>query len=292
MRSRSHRGPRTPRPLAWLQRLRSVLCFVAQLLWLALFGAPVVYLLVTPIVWLVPRWRVRLGSLFARTMAGGILTLFRAGGAKLAVSGRVPTDGPVLVVMNHQSLIDIPTAMRLSHPYSPGFVTRSRYRAVPVVAQAARLINGPFIDPRDPERALAEIRRAAAASTHGLLIFPEGHRSIDGKLRRFRTGGLQAILEAKRMPVYLIVTDGIWAARRLVDFILNVPQIQGRTEVFGPFDPPAADDEIASFVDSLQRRAAATLDAWRGTPQTGDVEPEAAAAHADDRSAGARAGSA
>ena len=94
------------------------------------------------------------------------------------------------------------------------------------------------------------------------------------------------------MPVYLIVTDGIWAARRLVDFILNVPQIRGRTEVFGPFDPPQSDDEIASFVDGLHRRAAATLAAWRGTPESGDGEPEAAAPPPRDRSAGARMGSA
>jgi 1-acyl-sn-glycerol-3-phosphate acyltransferase len=197
----------------------------------------------------------------------------------------------VLIVMNHQSLLDIPTAMRLCRPYSPGFVTRSRYKYVPVIARSVRLIDGPFIDPRDPDAALAAIRRSAAASTHGMLIFPEGHRSVDGRVRRFRAGGLQAILEARRMPVYLIVTDGIWAARRLVDFVLNVPRIRGRAEVLGPFEPPESDDALPAFVAGLQQTVEATLAAWRRPPDsTAAAADRLSRSPSDERIAGAGPG--
>jgi hypothetical protein len=61
------------------------------------------------------------------------------------------------------------------------------------------------------------------------------------------------------MPVYLIVTDGFWSARRFVDFVLGVAAIRGETVVLGPFEPPADDDALPAFVDALRDTAIARL---------------------------------
>jgi 1-acyl-sn-glycerol-3-phosphate acyltransferase len=107
------------------------------------------------------------------------------------------------------------------------------------------------------------VRRASERLRHGLLIFPEGHRSRDGKLRPFRTAGLEAILSARRPKVYVLVNDGVWSSRRLVDFILNIHAVRGRAEVLGPFQPPESEDGIPDFIADLRERMETHLESMR-----------------------------
>ena len=235
-----------------LGRLRSVLATVALMLWMVVGG---VYqrLVVYPAVFLFPRRRTALTSRYFKGMSHGILTLMRAGGAKLRRTGTIPTQEPVLVLMNHQSLLDIPTAGLMSFPYVPLFVTRKRYHyGVPAVSPCLRLMGCPVVDPRDRKAALRAVRDAARALEHGMLIFPEGHRTRDGEIGEWKTAGVLTVLRERRVPVYVMVTDGFWTARRFVDFMLGVTGIRGQTVVLGPFLPPDDDAALGAFVDGLR----------------------------------------
>src|SRR5262245_18251369 len=196
-----------------------------------------------------------------RAMSGSIVALLRMGGARFRRTGQVPTGAPALILMTHQSLTDISTVVLMGSPYAPAFVTRERYaRGIPVVSLCMRLIGCPIVDPeRSPKRALKAIQRGAREETHGLLIFPEGHRTRDGEIGPFQAGGVEAALRARRMPVYLVVTDGFWACRRLVDFALNIHRLQGRTEVLGPFTPPESASGDSAFLSELRGTMAAHL---------------------------------
>ena len=108
------------------------------------------------------------------------------------------------------------------------------------------------------------MRQAAALHEHGILIYAEGHRTLDGEVRPFRPAGVVALLERRRMPVYLVVTDGFWKSRRFVDFVSSISSIRGETEVLGPFEPPASDDELSAFVQGLRVRLVEHLAAMRG----------------------------
>jgi 1-acyl-sn-glycerol-3-phosphate acyltransferase len=201
-----------------------------------------------------------------KMMSWGILMGFRVGGARFERRGRIPTgEGGALIIMNHQSQLDICTATLMGQPFVPTFVPRALYaRRVPLVSASIRLLECPIVDPRrDPKGAVAALREAARRERYGLLIFPEGHRSTGGELRPFRTAGLQAILETRRMPVYLVVTDGFWAGRRFSDFLANVPHVRGRTEVLGPFPAPERDDEIEAAIEGWRRRMVEHLAAMR-----------------------------
>jgi hypothetical protein len=79
----------------------------------------------------------------------------------------------------------------------------------------------------------------------------------------FRTAGTQAILAARRLPVYAVATDGFWFGRRFLDFVLNVPRIHGETEVIGAFDPPASGDEIPAFIERMRCLIAERLEDMR-----------------------------
>jgi 1-acyl-sn-glycerol-3-phosphate acyltransferase len=110
-----------------------------------------------------------------------------------------------------------------------------------------------MIDPkRDPRGAVAAIREGARRLPHGMMIFPEGHRTSDGEIGPFRTSGVEAVLAERRLPVYLVLNDGVWRVRRLADLLFRVHLIDAVSEVIGPFEPPQQPDELPAFVHGLR----------------------------------------
>lgn len=236
-----------------LAALRSGLAVLALLGWMCL-GGLYQRVIVYPIVYLNPRWRNAVTSRYFRGMSHGILFCMRMGGATLRRSGTVSTTRPVLVLMNHQSLLDIPTAGLMSSPSVPRFVTRKRYHyGVPAVSPCLRLMGCPVIDPADRRGSLRTMKQAARSLEHGMLVFAEGHRTLDGEVQPFQMAGVLTVLRERRMPVYVVVTDGFWAARRLVDFVFGVGKIRGETEVLGVFEPPADDEALPAFIEGLRQ---------------------------------------
>lgn len=237
--------------------VRAVRSFVSVLLVGLLFAllAIPLRLIVIPLAWLVPRWRFLLVSTFMHAICRGILFLLTLGGARFGRGGSIPTGAPVYVVANHQALLDIVQVTLLSRPRVPAFVTRTRYaRFVPLVSACVRLLGCPLVDPkRDPAGAVAAVRRGARELPHGLLIFPEGHRSTTGEVRPFRSAGLEAMLDERRLPVYVVVNDGTWRVRRLSDLLFRVHIVDAHSEVIGPFEPPAGAAELAPFIQGLRQ---------------------------------------
>jgi 1-acyl-sn-glycerol-3-phosphate acyltransferase len=256
---RSTPKPSPPTATPVLAAVRSGLAIVIFLAWMVLGG---IYqrLVVYPLVFLRPKRRAVLTSAYFRGMSHGILFCMRLGGARLRRSGVVSTASPVLVVMNHQSLLDIPTAGLMCSPLVPWFVTRKRYQyGIPAVSPCLRLMGCPVIEPRERTAALRTMTEAARRLEHGMLVFAEGHRSRDGEVRPFQTAGLLAVLRERRLPVWVVVTDGFWATRRLADSVLGLGNIRGETEVVGVFEPPADDAALPAFLEQLRETMIAHL---------------------------------
>ncbi len=250
-----------------LKPLRACRSFVCVLLvgLLFLLMSPVLRLVVLPVARLVPRLRFAQVSWFMKAMSAGILALLRLGGARARRVGSIPTAEPVLIVGNHQSLTDILQVALLSSPRVPAFVTRRRYeRFVPLVSACIRLLGCPMVDPRrDPEAAVAEVRRGARELPHGLLLFAEGHRSRDGRILPFRTAGLLAALAERRVPVYLVLNDGAFRVATFADLLFRAHLIDAYSEVLGPFEAPRDAAQHPEFVRTLRETLVARLEALR-----------------------------
>lgn len=244
--------------------LRSLLGVVAVGV-LFFIGSPVLRLYVLPVIYFRPERRFEMVSWFMKWMSRNISRLLVLGGARIRRTGTFPTTSPVLVVANHQSLLDITQLTLMADPYVPAFVTRARYgRFVPLVSASLRLLGAPLIDPkRDPRRALSLIRKAARALPHGMFIFPEGHRTRDGFVQPFFPAGLQVLLADCPWPVYLVVNEGTWRVRRLADMLFNLPLMDAQSEVMGPLDPPTDPAEIPAFVEGLRQRIVGRLHEMR-----------------------------
>jgi 1-acyl-sn-glycerol-3-phosphate acyltransferase len=97
-------------------------------------------------------------------------------GVSVEVAGqeKVPADEPIIFMCNHQSNFDILALFRI--PVFGHSMGRAGY--IP-------------LDRSDGRRALKSMDEAAAAIRNGrsVIIFPEGTRTMDGKLLPFKQGG-------------------------------------------------------------------------------------------------------
>ncbi len=114
----------------------------------------------------------------------------------------------MLLCPNHDTLVDgflVSAVLPLRTWHRLFFVGASEYYATRASAWFARAIG---IVPIDADANLPGALRAAAAALRAgraLLIFPEGERSIDGQLKRFRPGAalLATTLGVPVVPVHL-----------------------------------------------------------------------------------------
>ena len=250
--------------LAVLRGARSFLSILlVGVLWVIL--TPLLRLVIVPGAWLFPRQRLRLVSFYMKLISHATLGLMRLGGARFRRVGALPTGSPAAIIGNHQGLLDIMQITILGQPFAPAFVTRTRYqRFVPHVSACIRMLHCPMIDPkRDRLGAVKTIRRAAQELPNGLLIVPEGHRSRDGEVRPFRTVGVEAMLRAQRVPVYIVVNDGLWHARRFVDSLFGIHLIDAWSAVHGPFAIPEDKAEIPAFIEHLRQEIIRRLEEHR-----------------------------
>lgn len=186
----------------------------------------------------------------------------------------VPTRPGVLVVMNHQSLFDIPVMVEtVLGPGYPRIVTRARYaRWIPLISHMVRLYDFPTVDPKAHadviRRSLDSVTDAARTTEVPLGIFPEGTRTKDGEIGRFKRGALSHILAVRPWTVYVYVSDGFWKSAKYKDFLLNVSSVRGRVEHAGTLewsDPSANPD---AFIAQIREMMVERLRAMRASSAT------------------------
>ncbi len=250
--------------------LRSVL--TVTLVGAALVGLDLIQrLVIAPMARLLPRRRDALLTRWQRVPAHTVLLLLRIpGGVRFSRLPRVPSTAGVLVLMNHQSLVDIPLIVAAMHGTYPRIVTRRRYeRGIPLISHMTRLYRYPLVDPRATVRGeLERLRLEGASSRHPLVVFPEGTRTRTGRVGPFKTLGLTTILAARRWSVYVVVADGIWKWARLKDFLGKLSLVRVRVECRGPFDSPPPDADTRPFVTEMRQVMTGMLAEMRGKPMS------------------------
>jgi long-chain acyl-CoA synthetase len=136
---------------------------------------------------------------------------------RLHVAGRqmVPAEGAFIVSPNHQSFLDVfllVSTLRFRTFRRMFFVGASEYFEGPLKQWFARLVN---VVPVDPDTNLVRAMRAGAYGLrHGkvLILFPEGERSPDGAVRKFKKGAaiLSHQLGVPIVPVAIRGAFEVW----------------------------------------------------------------------------------
>lgn len=144
-----------------------------------------------------------------RTWARSVLA---AAGARVEIEGlehSTPGSAQILVA-NHESLLDI-WALMAAVPASLRFVAKKELARIPVFAAACRAAGHVFIDRTRAGEAAEAIRAAGARMRREgltLVLFPEGTRSSDGGLGRFRRGAFALAIETRADLVPAAIEGG------------------------------------------------------------------------------------
>ncbi len=123
----------------------------------------------------------------------------------------IPTDRPLIIVTNHQSMHDIPPISWFLRKHQVKFISKKELsKGIPSVSYNLRHGGSALIDRKDSRQALVEIAklgRYIEKHNRSAVIFPEGTRSRTGHPKKFQPKGIKILM--KNAPSALIVPISI-----------------------------------------------------------------------------------
>lgn len=138
-------------------------------------------------------------------------------GIRFKISGRkhIPEQAPVILVANHQSMNDIPPIIWFLRKCHPKFISKKALgKGIPSVSFNLRHGGSVLINRKNPVQAINAIKKMAhyiEKHKRGVVIFPEGTRSRDGKPKPFQTRGLKTLFtQAPNALVLPISINNSW----------------------------------------------------------------------------------
>jgi 1-acyl-sn-glycerol-3-phosphate acyltransferase len=167
---------------------------------------------------------------------------------------RIPRDAACVLVSNHQSLVDILVLFRLATHFK--WVSKIENFRVPLIGwnmsmnRYIKLVRGK----RESVVKMMQDCEATLAGGSSVMIFPEGTRSPDGRMRAFKTGAFE-IAKRTKCPIVPIVLDGTSRALPKRGYLL-----QGKHPISVRVLEPIPAASFASLsVDELAERVRALI---------------------------------
>ena len=156
-------------------------------------------------------------------------SLLWASGITVDILGQEKLDlqQPVIYMANHQSTFDIMAGV-VAIPGTVRFIAKKELFRIPVFAQGMRMVGMISIDRGNSREAQKSLADAAERMKRGVsvIIFPEGTRSRDGKIHRFKKGGFVLAIKGK-FPIVPVVIRGSFGIMRKKSLKVG----QGKIEV-------------------------------------------------------------
>lgn len=196
----------------------------------------------------------------ARTVANvvirGLLRLWH----RFEVAGRehLPAEGSFVLVANHASHLDavaLLCALPLAkiHQAFPAAASDYFFTNITKVLFSAIVINAmPFDRKENPRQSLDLCRQLLESPGHILILFPEGTRTVDGEIARFKPG-IGFLTAGTTIPVVPCRLDGAYRAWPKGKWIPRPRKLRltiGQPMQF-PEKHPTKDDAIAT-ADALR----------------------------------------
>lgn len=233
---------------------------------LALSGLELVLAFIYP---MVPRERrMRLCSDFEQLgtqLIFGLFRVFRGFRVKISNPSNIVIPDRCLVIANHQSLLDILVLMLILGPERmPRFVAKKELEyGIPLVSFCLRKGGHCLIRrhgaPIDTMRAISRMAKRCREASASPVVFPEGTRSRDGRLRQFHSAGVRSILEVDSLPVLAVAIDGGWKVATLRDFLRRFGKEPYEAAIAGLYPAPHGKLAIEVMLEDSRNRIAQAL---------------------------------
>ena len=152
------------------------------------------------------------GKILSKIVKSWARFIFLSSGIKTKIIGLENLDYSknYIFAANHSSSLDIPLMLGFI-PFWLVPISKIELKWIPFLGWAMQMAGHVFVDRRNHEKAMSSIKRIKKSLINrprSILLFPEGSRTSDGKLKRFKSGGLSLGIETKIaiVPVVIIGT--------------------------------------------------------------------------------------
>lgn len=173
---------------------------------------------------------------------------------------KIPTDRPLILVPNHQSMHDIPPIIWHMRKYHPKFVSKKELgKGIPSVSYNLRHGGSVLIDRKDSRQSLSAIGKLGKyieKHKRSAVIFPEGTRSRTGHAKPFKATGLKILMKnAPSALVIPITIDNSWKMLRYGKF----PNGIGNHIIFTVHEPIEVNDNFDEVLAQTEKAVTSAL---------------------------------
>ena len=129
---------------------------------------------------------------------------------KIKINGVIPTNRPFIIMFNHTSFID-PFLFAYCSPGKTTGITAIENYKYPIFGWMLKKWRAIPIDRKNIERAKESIKKGEEAlqNNYNVIILPEGTRTINGKIKKFKKGGFHMAMNI-RAPILPIGSQGAY----------------------------------------------------------------------------------
>jgi len=127
-------------------------------------------------------------------------------GTTIEVRGALPAGGAYVYASNHQSLYDIPILFQ-AIPRQLRIIAKASLGRIPFLGWHLRLAGHLLVDRDKPGAGILKRMRRLVAEHVSLIVFPEGTRSEDGRVGRFK-GGVFLLAIEHGLPIVPVSVRG------------------------------------------------------------------------------------
>jgi 1-acyl-sn-glycerol-3-phosphate acyltransferase len=145
------------------------------------------------------------GHWCARTWSSWIL---KTTGVRVTVSGleRLDPSRSYVLAANHQSIYDIPILFA-SLPLQLRIVAKASLGSFPFLGWHLLRTGHLLVNRKNPGADIVDKMKRLVSESHSLIVFPEGTRSVDGTVGRFKKGSFVVAVDA-HLPVVPVSVAG------------------------------------------------------------------------------------
>lgn len=194
--------------------------------------------------------------------------------ARLTVGLRLSVDvddrtmpDRVLIISNHQSVIDIVAIMAAFRHHAVRFVAKRELKHwFPAVARVLRVQRHALISRHgDFASAMHQIERLGRTIRRGegAVIFPEGTRSRDGVVRTFHSGAVRRIHASQALPIVAVAVGGAEGIARVQDLTRLRRGHMVRIRTVAVYPSVAGKRALLDQLSHAQEEITRTVEGWK-----------------------------
>ncbi|HET7694215.1 MAG TPA: lysophospholipid acyltransferase family protein [Vicinamibacterales bacterium] len=134
--------------------------------------------------------------------------ILKTTGVEVTVEGldRIDRSRSYVFAANHQSIYDIPILFA-NLPFQLRIIAKQSLGRIPFMGWHLRRTGHVLVDRSKPGAGVVRMMQRLVRAGHSLIVFPEGTRSTDGSVGRFKGGSFVVALQAG-LPVVPITVVG------------------------------------------------------------------------------------